>query len=290
MSLEVLSSIEIHSVSDTINFIKGNAIRAYDSNVNALSLYRGQSNFTWHLSPSVYRNNQFQFESIYVKELERIQPSEFDGYSNFDKLVKMQHYGLPTRLLDVTLNPLVALYFACVDHPECDGAFYYFNTPTFWHDNWAVQIVADYATDHKHYIKELILRERHRLQDYSSEDMIIQNSITHALGVPAHAVLPKSSNRRIQQQSGAFLLFGMSFKKLAPHEIRPGYIPYGELDIEKEEHIAPVIKKIRIPAKCKMLILEELDLLNINEGFLFPELEYQAKKVAKHVQTKIKAL
>ena len=33
----------------------------------------------------------------------------------------MQHYGSPTRLLDITANPLVGLYFACESHFEIDG-------------------------------------------------------------------------------------------------------------------------------------------------------------------------
>ena len=37
----------------------------------------------------------------------------------------------------------------------------------------------------------------------------------------------------------------------------------------------------------KQNIMEELDLLNINEGFLFPELEYQSKNVVQYVQKKI---
>lgn len=46
---------------------------------------------------------------------------------HFDHLVEMQHYGLPTRLLDVTQNPLVALYFACIDSPKSQGEFIVFN-------------------------------------------------------------------------------------------------------------------------------------------------------------------
>ena len=36
----------------------------------------------------------------------------------FDRLVRMQHFGLPTRLLDVSLNVLVALYFAADPGPK----------------------------------------------------------------------------------------------------------------------------------------------------------------------------
>ena len=69
----------------------------------------------------------------------------------FDVLAKLQHYGFPTRLLDATSNPLVALYFACAgkNESEKDGAVYVLpNLPASWSDDTLVELIMDYVFEY----------------------------------------------------------------------------------------------------------------------------------------------
>ncbi len=75
--------------------------------------FRGQKDCTWSVEPSAYRNDGVNKETDAINGALRQNPFEFRSCNTyFEKLTKLQHYGLGTRLLDVTLNPLVALYFA----------------------------------------------------------------------------------------------------------------------------------------------------------------------------------
>lgn len=93
--------------------------------INDISIYRGTKNKNYNLQPSLFRlpGYGYETEADLTKSFATLRPEAFDTCSNnFELLAKMQHYGLPTRLLDFSMNPLVALYFACESTCEQDDS------------------------------------------------------------------------------------------------------------------------------------------------------------------------
>ncbi len=83
--------------------------------------FRGQKAH-YDLLPSLFRNrgwvvHEAELNALIIND----NPKEFlDCKSTFEKLVKLKHYNQPSRLLDITSNPLIALYFACEGDAEDD--------------------------------------------------------------------------------------------------------------------------------------------------------------------------
>lgn len=90
--------------------------------------YRGQGDCNWEVDASIFRKKILHNEDEILHSLEVIRPNDFkECTTNLERLTVMQHYGAPTRLVDITANPLIALYFACEDtEKEADAIVYLF--------------------------------------------------------------------------------------------------------------------------------------------------------------------
>jgi hypothetical protein len=218
--------------------------------------FRGQPDMKYPPLPSIYRKGRIENEKFLYREAVRRNSIEFtDNMSTFDNLVKMQHYELPTRLLDITKNPLVALFFACQKDPKADGEVLVYSMlqdQIKYYDSDAVCILANLA-------KRPIDFDFDKDKSYLVYDIQSDrpNFDGDMLGIDetkkVFCVLPRLNNNRIIKQDGAFFIFGMGEKKEDPAAI---------LD-------EPITIIIKAPAKKK--ILKELELLGINDASLFPE-------------------
>ncbi|MGG0075833.1 FRG domain-containing protein [Bacillus wiedmannii] len=85
--------------------------------------YRGQDAKYESITSSVSRGTFLPYEHNIYHDTINIKPTEFDALKYpIEHLAKLQHYGFPTRLIDVTIDPLVALYFAVQDTETVDDA------------------------------------------------------------------------------------------------------------------------------------------------------------------------
>lgn len=95
----------------------------------SMLFFRGHTDSNYLSIPSVFRNQGFiENEHIMFHEIQvRCSTEMVNSKSYLEKLTSMQHYSLPTRLLDVTSSVMVALFFAVEQNYEIDGELIIYN-------------------------------------------------------------------------------------------------------------------------------------------------------------------
>ena len=264
---------------------------------NAIQFYfRGESCSSWELRPSLMRHSGIHWwereqEGEMLLELVSRQPAAFNPLTSaLAQWVLAQHHGLPTRLLDITRNPLVALFYACEkcktkdDSGNKDGRLHVFAVPRnlikpFNSD--AISVNANFARI-LNGEQALLLGKAGKNRDEYLEAMgrlyhfIHEEKPYFKIRIDPRdffrvfVVEPQQSFERIRAQSGAFLIsaFHERFERGEIRKYKAGTPVYGHF-------------MLRVPHVRKKHILDELRLLNITRETLFPGLEEAARAITR---------
>jgi hypothetical protein len=239
--------------------------------------FRGLTDSSYPLTTSLLRLNQCWTVD---RELEKIEEKLLVGFQMYapqhtesmatywDWLFLAQHHGLPTRLLDWTWSPYVALHFATANlglvQADTDAVIWCVNVRAA-HDylpDGLVDILADAGT--KAFYGDKLSRAAHDLRELGSlaqDDFVM-------------FVEPPSIDGRIVNQ---FALFSVMST------------PRGRLDRWLEARAGPyatdrfpLYNKLIIPRHLKWEIRDKLDGANITERMLFPGLDGLAAWIKRH--------
>jgi len=209
--------------------------------------------------------------------------------TTFELLALMQHYGVPTKLLDFSRSPYVALYFAVYDMKgEIDSAI------------WAVLPQNLHVRSRKKLV-EAQFPYQLRTDVYFSEQFVEEKYFSeafmnHRYGV-AMLLQPELMNERLSVQQGIFLVTdGVEIERSAYPVENVGEFQTVEetlLDLMTEPGKRalvqggsdPTLLKILIPGALKRPLMKALELMTINACSLFPGLDGFARYIKEKVQT-----
>lgn len=270
---------------------------------DATFYFRGESKLEWPLTPSVMRDEfAAENESRMLLDLNLRLPEAFSRMTHaMEQWVLAQHHGLKTRFLDITRNPMVALFNACRENPKASGRLHIFAVPAGLikpYNSDTASIIANFARL-SHYEQYRLLgkttsrnglcfapalggyhneigkkysRAMVRLYQFIREEKPhFAERIDPRTLYQAFVIEPPQSNERIRAQSGAFLAsaFHERFERSYIHDAVVGVPVYYHY-------------RLIIPNKSKLDFLSNLRLFNITRETMFPGLDSSAEAITDH--------
>lgn len=221
-------------------------------------VYRGLEDKRYDLTSTLNRLGESHLEKHLLRNFRKYSQIDDENKSIWNWLALAQHHGLPTRLLDWTYSPLVALHFATANfmHFDKDGLI------------WAINYV-----DTKEYLPDQMVR----IIDDEGSHIFTAEMLDRAVSSLAElhkqkreefAIFfePPSIDQRIVNQYAVFSMMSNPNRTIS-RWLKATEVRYF---------------KIIIPRELKWEIRDKLDQSNINERVLFPGLDGLATWLKRH--------
>ena len=244
-------------VRDIGEYVK--AITEIDAEQKYRMWFRGQSDYSWGLVPSVQRKSgmgehyeQYIATNFMIHTM-RLNPNAPQRYDRASWLTLMQHYGLPTRLLDWSESPLVALYFALSSdkNAKTDAAVWVLNPRKL-----------NEKVGYGEYVPPINYDSLYNDLEGAFYSHCSANNELPSRIIACHGV---GSNLRMYVQQSDFTIHSATER-------------LDQMLISNET--CNYFYKIRIPRKIRKTLLIQLEALGFHESSIYPDMEHIAQEQA----------
>ncbi len=241
------------------------------------SWYRGHSRVIGELVPRLFRHKFYDpmvknfrpaLETEIIELFKRNAPMLSSKPTPDDRdrlgwLSMMQHFKVPTRMLDWTENALLALYFTVAEDIKCDGEL------------WILfpQKLNLYSIDYEGFP---IYGENSALNFFATQPYYLdtEKALANEVGLKQPpkgplAFYPKHISTRMIAQSSVFTIHP-----------QPGSCKHITEAIKDPKHLL----KINVPSESKQQLRKDLHALGINTRALFPELDSLSQEIIDEMQ------
>lgn len=284
---------EIHSWADFENFYT-----SLDLGAKARWCFRGQRNHTWRLETLLERvtagnRDRLKAERYFIRAFQRRAHHFLQVVPSFDDLLEwlalMQHWGVPTRLLDFTTSPYIGLFFALNDFLQTGDGSGQERFAALWAvHHVACKGIAVFGLNQAGI--EGLPRLAHETPLGSPE--YFRRCFFGDLSIPFVAPLqPFRLNERQAVQQGMFLCASnlkLSFEETLVQlpefqEHIQAKLPGTPEDLvpRVQHNLKRLIRKAIISERGAVEILPRLYSMNLNSGSLFPDLQGYAQSITE---------